>query len=90
MLRAAWLAAGASAAAIVPLSMAFIGDHVPYERRQTALSKKLSEDLRNGARPQPAWAFGPAGLRGGPLEGQFSGGRKGALRSPAAGSVTLS
>jgi predicted MFS family arabinose efflux permease len=42
MLGAARLAAGASAAAIVPLSMAFIGDHVPYERRQTALARFLT------------------------------------------------
>jgi YNFM family putative membrane transporter len=42
MLGAARFAAGASAAAIVPLSMAFIGDHVPYERRQTALARFLT------------------------------------------------
>jgi predicted MFS family arabinose efflux permease len=42
MLGAARLVAGASAAAIVPLSMAFIGDHVPYERRQTALARFLT------------------------------------------------
>jgi MFS transporter, YNFM family, putative membrane transport protein len=42
MLGAARLAAGASAAAIVPLSMAFIGDHVPYERRQTVLARFLT------------------------------------------------
>jgi predicted MFS family arabinose efflux permease len=42
MLGAARLAAGASAGAIVPLSMAFIGDHVPYERRQTALARFLT------------------------------------------------
>jgi predicted MFS family arabinose efflux permease len=42
MLGAARLAAGASAAAIVPLSMAFIGDHVAYERRQTALARFLT------------------------------------------------
>jgi predicted MFS family arabinose efflux permease len=42
MLGAARLAAGATAAAIVPLSMAFIGDHVPYERRQTALARFLT------------------------------------------------
>jgi predicted MFS family arabinose efflux permease len=42
MLGAARLAAGASAAAIVPLSMAFIGDHVPYERRQTTLARFLT------------------------------------------------
>ena len=42
MLGAARLAAGASASAIVPLSMAFIGDHVAYERRQTALARFLT------------------------------------------------
>jgi YNFM family putative membrane transporter len=42
VLGAARLAAGASAAAIVPLSMAFIGDHVPYERRQTVLARFLT------------------------------------------------
>jgi YNFM family putative membrane transporter len=42
MLGAARLAAGASAAAVVPLSMAFIGDHVPYERRQTVLARFLT------------------------------------------------
>jgi predicted MFS family arabinose efflux permease len=42
MLGAARLAAGASAAAIVPLSMAFIGDHVPYARRQTVLARFLT------------------------------------------------
>ena len=42
MLGAARLAAGATAAAIVPLSMAFIGDHVPYDRRQTALARFLT------------------------------------------------
>jgi len=36
------LAAGAVAGAIVPLSMAFIGDHVPYEGRQTALARFLT------------------------------------------------
>ncbi len=42
MLGMARLAAGASAAAIVPLSMAFVGDHVPYEGRQTALARFLT------------------------------------------------
>ncbi|MFW8566596.1 MFS transporter [Orrella sp. 11846] len=30
---------GATAAAIIPLSMAWIGDHVPYEQRQATLAK---------------------------------------------------
>ena len=33
---------GATAAAIVPLSMAFIGDHVAYQDRQTVLARMLS------------------------------------------------
>jgi predicted MFS family arabinose efflux permease len=41
-LGAARLLGGASAAAIVPLSMAFIGDHVPYYRRQTVLARFLT------------------------------------------------
>ena len=35
-------AAGATAAAIVPLSMAFVGDHVPYRDRQAALARFLT------------------------------------------------
>lgn len=34
--------AGATAAAIVPLAMAFIGDHVNYENRQTVLARFLT------------------------------------------------
>ena len=41
-LGAARLLGGATAAAIVPLSMAFIGDHVPYDRRQTVLARFLT------------------------------------------------
>jgi MFS transporter, YNFM family, putative membrane transport protein len=41
-LGAARLLGGASAAAIVPLSMAFIGDHVPYDRRQKVLARFLT------------------------------------------------
>ncbi|MGH6897935.1 MAG: MFS transporter [Geminicoccaceae bacterium] len=41
-LGAARLLGGASAAAIVPMSMAFIGDHVPYDRRQTVLARFLT------------------------------------------------
>ena len=32
---------GATAAGIIPLSMAWIGDHVPYERRQATLARYL-------------------------------------------------
>lgn len=40
-LVAARLAAGATAAAIIPLSMAWIGDVVPYENRQPVLARFL-------------------------------------------------
>ena len=40
-LVAARLLAGATAAAIIPLSMAWIGDVVPYERRQPVLARFL-------------------------------------------------
>ncbi|MGI9500763.1 MAG: MFS transporter [Geminicoccaceae bacterium] len=36
------LAGGATTAAIVPLAMAFIGDHVAYQNRQTMLARMLS------------------------------------------------
>jgi MFS transporter, YNFM family, putative membrane transport protein len=45
VLGAARLVAGATAAAIVPLSMAFIGDHVPYSNRQTVLARFMSGTL---------------------------------------------
>jgi YNFM family putative membrane transporter len=41
-LGVARLLAGATCAAIVPLSFAFIGDHVPYEQRQTVLARFLT------------------------------------------------
>ena len=41
MLLAARLVAGAMLAAIIPLSMAWIGDVVPYERRQPVLARFL-------------------------------------------------
>ena len=41
-LGAARLVAGATAAAIVPLALAFIGDHVPYEQRQTVLGRFIT------------------------------------------------
>ena len=34
-------AMGAAAAGIIPLSMAWVGDHVPYERRQETLAKLM-------------------------------------------------
>jgi predicted MFS family arabinose efflux permease len=40
-LLAARLLAGATGAAIVPLSMAWIGDNVPYERRQETIARFL-------------------------------------------------
>jgi predicted MFS family arabinose efflux permease len=41
LLIAARLLAGASAAAIIPLSMAWIGDEVPYEKRQPVIARYL-------------------------------------------------
>jgi predicted MFS family arabinose efflux permease len=41
LLLVARLLAGATAAAVIPLSMAFIGDVVPYERRQPVLARFL-------------------------------------------------
>ena len=40
-LLGARLAAGASAAAVIPLAMAWIGDVVPYERRQPVLARMV-------------------------------------------------
>ena len=40
-LRVARVLAGATAAAVIPLSMAWIGDVVPYERRQPVLARFL-------------------------------------------------
>ena len=42
VLGLARLAAGATAAAIVPLGMAFVGDHVPYRDRQAVLARFLT------------------------------------------------
>ncbi len=39
MLATARLLSGVTASAIISLSIAFIGDHVPYERRQTTLAR---------------------------------------------------
>ena len=41
MLQAARFISGATAAGIIPLSMAWIGDNVPYDRRQATLAKYL-------------------------------------------------
>lgn len=40
-LLAGRLLAGSTAAAVIPLAMAWIGDHVPYERRQPVLARFL-------------------------------------------------
>jgi predicted MFS family arabinose efflux permease len=42
VLGIARFAAGATAAAIVPLGMAFVGDHVPYRDRQAVLARFLT------------------------------------------------
>ena len=44
-LALARLVAGATAAAVIPLSMAFIGDHVPYATRQPILARFLSGQI---------------------------------------------
>jgi YNFM family putative membrane transporter len=44
-LTAARVAAGATASWIIPLGMAFIGDVVPYERRQQVLGRYLSGQI---------------------------------------------
>ena len=42
VLGAARFVSGATAAAIVPLAMAFVGDHVPYQDRQAVLARFLT------------------------------------------------
>ncbi len=44
-LAAARLASGATAAWVIPLSMAYIGDVVPYDRRQRVLGRYLSGQI---------------------------------------------
>jgi predicted MFS family arabinose efflux permease len=44
-LALARLVSGATAAALIPLAMAFIGDHVPYERRQPVIARFLSGQI---------------------------------------------
>jgi predicted MFS family arabinose efflux permease len=39
------LVSGVTAAAIIPLAMAFIGDHVPYERRQATLARFIAGQI---------------------------------------------
>jgi predicted MFS family arabinose efflux permease len=45
MLSAARFLTGMGAAAVIPLSLAFIGDNVPYERRQAALGRFMGSVL---------------------------------------------
>jgi predicted MFS family arabinose efflux permease len=45
MLSGLRFVAGAGAAAIIPLSLAYIGDHVPYERRQATLGRFIGATL---------------------------------------------
>lgn len=44
-LALARLVSGATAAALIPLSMAFIGDHVAYERRQPVIARFLTGQI---------------------------------------------
>jgi len=57
-LMLARLAAGATAAAVIPLSMAWIGDVVPYERRQPVLARFLIGQITGFA--LGVWAGGYA------------------------------
>ncbi|MCC6946855.1 MAG: MFS transporter [Bradyrhizobiaceae bacterium] len=45
MLAAARIGVGLTAAAIIPLSMAWLGEVVPYEKRQTVLARYLSGQI---------------------------------------------
>jgi predicted MFS family arabinose efflux permease len=45
MLAALRLLSGVTAAAVIPLAMAFIGDHVPYERRQATLARFIAGQI---------------------------------------------
>jgi predicted MFS family arabinose efflux permease len=58
LLLAARLLAGATCAAIIPLSMAWIGDAVPYERRQPVLARFLTGQILGMAGGQ--WLGGVA------------------------------
>lgn len=44
-LALARLVSGTTSAALIPLSMAFIGDHVPYERRQPVIARFLTGQI---------------------------------------------
>lgn len=56
------LAAGATCAAIIPMAMAWIGDAVPYERRQTVLAHFLTGQILGLAAGQ--WVGGLAADHG--------------------------
>jgi predicted MFS family arabinose efflux permease len=58
MLLAARVLAGATCAAIIPLSMAWVGDAVPYERRQPVLARFLLGQISGMALGQ--WLGGVA------------------------------
>jgi len=45
MLAALRLVSGVTAAAIIPLAMAFIGDHVPYAQRQATLARFIAGQI---------------------------------------------
>lgn len=45
LLAALRFLSGITAAAVIPLSMAFVGDHVPYDRRQAALARFLAGQI---------------------------------------------
>ena len=45
MLAALRLLGGVTAAAVIPLAMAFIGDHVPYAQRQATLARFIAGQI---------------------------------------------
>ncbi len=57
MLAAARLISGAFAAGIIPLSMAYIGDAVPYEQRQNTLAKLMAGTISGVIFGQAAGGF---------------------------------
>src|SRR5262245_26936551 len=63
-LVAARLACGLSAGWIIPLAMAFLGDVIPYERRQQVLGTFLSGQILGQLFGQAAGEIGRASCRG--------------------------
>ena len=69
-LRLARVLAGATAAAVIPLSMAWIGDVVDYERRQPVLARFLIGQLRTLADADSRQAIDAYGMADGLVWGK--------------------